>query len=373
MKEYPVLYGTGSTGKIKIFKIKVLDDPLCNSDVCQIVMEFGQEGGKLAKNCRLIETGKNIGKSNETTPYEQACNDAQSKWQKKKDEGYTETKKAQQTQELLLPMLALKYEERKHDIVFPCYVQPKLDGVRCITTSDGDLLTYHSRQGKEFNTLHHLNEEVQTLMDCLGAADIPDGEIYCHEELTFQEIIAAVKKENDETPKLKYYIYDTANPNKTFKQRNEDLVLTAQGIGEMNNIVIVPTYEVNNEAEIIKYHNQFVKEGYEGVIIRNANGKYTFKHRSKDLQKWKYFKDKEFTITGGKEATGEDKGTVVFICDAGNGKTFECRPRGSRELRKRWFKDLEYLKGSRLTVRFQELTDDGLPRFPVGIAVRDYE
>ena len=381
MKEFPTLYGTGSTGKTKIFKIKVNEDFLANSDACQIVMEFGQEGGKLAQNCRVITKGKNIGKSNETTPYEQACSDAKSKWQKKKDEGYTETKRAQKTQKLLLPMLAHTYSKivkgketgRKKNISFPCYVQPKLDGLRCLTDYDDDKASYRSRENNPFTTLDHLTEDVKEFLRVTEGQIILDGEIYCHNEISFQNILKAVKKTNVNTPKLKYYIYDIAIEYKTFKERKE-IIEKAFKEGKFTSLVMVPSYIVKDEAEIIKYHEQFVAAGYEGVIIRNTNGLYKFNHRSIDLQKWKFFDDAEFEIVGGKEATGEDHGTVVFICDTGTGNgTFDCRPRGPRELRRKWFSEIESLKGKRLTVRYQGLTDEEKPRFPVGIAIRDYE
>ena len=366
-KVFPTLYGTASGGKTKVYKIKVIDN--------EITMEHGYEDGKMAVQKRT-SSPKNVGKSNETTPFDQACSDAQSKWNKKKDEGYTETKKAQKTQELLLPMLALKYTDRKKDIKFPCYVQPKLDGVRNIYTNG----TFNSRGGKPFTTLNHLIEECDILQNGLesyngqkGVGAPLDGEIYCHNEITFQDVIAAVKKTSENTPKLKYYIYDLADSTLTFEERIKKLQEFFKKMEKSQYLVLVPTYEVKNEEEIIKYHEQFIKDGYEGIIIRNKDGKYTFKHRSKDLQKWKNFVDKEFKIIGGKEATGEDSGTVVFILDNGDGQTFECRPRGSRELRREWFKNLESLKGRRLTVRYQNLSDSGIPRFPVGITIRDYE
>jgi DNA ligase-1 len=111
----------------------------------------------------------------------------------------------------------------------------------------------------------------------------------------------------------------------------------------------------------------------EGIIIRNVDGKYIFDHRSKDLQKYKTFEDKEFTIVGGYGGEGLEEGCVVFVYDLGNGKTFNVRPRGSRDLRRDWMKDLKNILGKELTVRYQELSEDKVPIFPVGIAIRDYE
>ncbi len=361
-KIFPTLYGTGSTGRTKLINIRVDERA---KDVL-ITMEHGLEGKKQAVNHREITVGLNIGKKNETTPFDQAVSDAQSKWNKKKDEGYTETKKAQKTQKLLLPMLALKYIERKHDIKFPCYVQPKFNGVRCIYTDH----TFNSRGGKPFTTLDQFDEEC-SIFEAEVQSPL-DGEVYCHNEISFQDIVAAVKKTR-EPFRLKYYIYDLANEGLPFETRTR---LIKEFFDKMENpqyLVRVPTYEVKNEAEIIKYHEQFVQDGYEGIMIRNKEGEYEFKHRSKNLQKWKNFDDDEFEIIGGKEATGNDKGTIVFQLITKEGKEFEARPKGSRQQRKEWFQNLQELVGKKAIIRFQQKTNEGIPRFPVLIEIRDYE
>jgi len=364
---FPMLYAKASNGKTKQWSIRV---DVNDAGIATIIMESGYTDGKLAINQRLITDGKNIGKSNETTAEEQAVFDAQSKYNKKLDEAYSTDINAFKNQTVKLPMLALGYEKRKHDIKFPCFVQPKLDGIRCIAEISGGEVVYTSRKEKEFTTLAHLTKDIISMAKGIGSP--LDGEIYVHEELTFQEVTAAVKKLRDNTAKLKYYIYDIMNENMSFSERTS-LLHTAFDGQDYSNLVLVPTYEVNDEEEIKKYHEQFIQDGYEGIIIRNKDGKYKIKHRSKDLQKWKYFKDDEYEIVGGKEATGGDEGTVIFRCKTATGDEFDVRPRGTRELRRKWLSEIENIKGAMLTVRYQNLSDDGIPRFPVGISIRDYE
>lgn len=379
LKVLPTLYGTASGGKTKIYNIRV--DQMTNC--ARITMEHGYEDGKQASERRDITEGKNLGKSNETTPFDQACSEASSRWQKKLDKGYTKTKAAQAEREgsrdTLLPMLAQTYSKiengkekgRKKYIKFPCYVQPKLDGCRCISSSTENVEPYYtSRGGKEFTTLDHLDGLVHEAYYEIGYP--LDGEIYTHGVLTFQDTVSAIKKAKDNSAILKYHIYDIVATDLTFEERHKLIKACLENVKDRA-IVYVPTYEVQNEAEIIKYHEQFVAEGYEGIIIRNKDGKYVLDHRSNDLQKWKNFIDEEFTIVGGKEATGEDKGTIIFICDVGDGRTFDVRPRGTREQRKEYFNNLNSLINKKLTVRFQEFSDDKIPRFPVGICIRDFE
>ncbi len=158
-----------------------------------------------------------------------------------------------------------------------------------------------------------------------------------------------------------------------FSARFQDLEDRFHIAGEELPVKLVETVEVNSEEEIQKYHDKWVQEGFEGIIIRNKDGKYKVKHRSKDLQKYKEFKDEEFEIIGGHEGTGSDAGTVVFEVKTQSGKTFSVRPRGTKELRSAMLQDLKSLIGKELTVRYQELSEDGIPIFPVGIEVRDYE
>ena len=121
-------------------------------------------------------------------------------------------------------------------------------------------------------------------------------------------------------------------------------------------------------------HHQFTQdEDFEGVMIRNLHGPYGLNKRSKHLQKFKTFQDDEFKIIGYDEASGNDQGTVVWIVETATGQEFRVRPEGTRELRREWFENGDDYLGKMLTVKFFELTDDGIPRFPIGIAIRDYE
>jgi DNA ligase-1 len=119
-------------------------------------------------------------------------------------------------------------------------------------------------------------------------------------------------------------------------------------------------------------HARYVAEGYEGIMLRNATGVYRGV-RSKELQKYKEFQDDEYEVVDFRQGEGQEEGCVLWVCRTPSGIPFSVRPRGTREDRAVLYqKGADYV-GQMLTVRFQELTDDGVPRFPVGIAFRDYE
>jgi DNA ligase-1 len=100
---------------------------------------------------------------------------------------------------------------------------------------------------------------------------------------------------------------------------------------------------------------------------------YEFGFRSNDLIKYKEFIDSEFLIIDVVEATGRDAGTAVFMCVTEDGKTFNVKPQGSKQLRAEYISNREKFINKKLTVQYQGLSDDGIPRFPSGIAIRDYE
>jgi DNA ligase-1 len=105
-------------------------------------------------------------------------------------------------------------------------------------------------------------------------------------------------------------------------------------------------------------------------MLRNKNGPYV-NNRSHDLQKYKEFEEDEFVIVGFKEANGRDSGTVIWNCATKTGDTFDCRPIGSIEHRRELFQNAESNIGKMLTIKYQELSEKGIPRFLSGKSIRD--
>ena len=363
----PTLNSVSSTGKQKEWTVSVNSN---HDGSASIIREHGYTGAKIQKVEKVIAKGKNIGRSNETSPSEQAVSEALSLRQKRLDTGYTETEpdldnfKAPE-----LPMLAHPFTKRGHKIVYPCFVQPKLDGVRCFAKKvDENTIKFTSRKGKEYTTLDHL---IPVLIDKMNVGDIFDGEIYIHGK-TFQHIVRLVKKLRPESITLQYHVYDIANPDMEFWMRSA-ILRDRIGLHHAEpEVVFVETHTVKDRDGIMDTHDEFVRQGYEGVIIRNRKGLYKFDNRSVDLQKYKEFIDEEFEIVGGSCGTGLHSGCVIFECVAGD-NTFMVYPRGSLEQRREMFTKLLSYIGKQLTVRYQQLSEDGVPIFPIGIVVRDYE
>jgi len=385
---FPTLHGQSTSGKAMVWSIRVLS----RDDTGVIETTHGYMGGKMQVNEKVISTGKNIGKKNETTPFQQAESEARAAWTKKKESGYNEVNEVNEESDdeptgclaiparalsrskgivvdVPSPMLAHEYQKRGKGFVFPCYTQPKLDGTRAVGMPGKGLF---SRLRKTFPHMEHILRELAMLPAHL----ILDGELYTN-ELTFQEIVGLVKKETlkqgdaEKQLKIKYHVYDIIDTTKTYDERLRDLGALWLS-HRFEHICLVPTERCASETQMKIQHNHFVANGYEGIMLRSSTGLY--KHsRSADLLKYKEFFDAEYEVVGFKEGEGQEKGCVLWMCKTEKGQTFHCRPRGTREDRAELFqKGAEYV-GKKLTVRYQELTDEGLPRFPVGIAFRDYE
>lgn len=264
------------------------------------------------------------------------------------------------------PMSAKNYEKNERRVVFPCYAQPKLDGIRCVT----DGRRFWSRNGKLFplvNMAHlQLGQRLDYLVD--GELMIPGG--------LFEDIVSAVKRargdDRTKAEKLRFCVFDALLRNKTFDDRLSALpriIRMAQTQGAKWEIV--PTTRIHDSAQLQDFAKSMLRKGHEGSMVRNGAGLYVSK-RSYDLLKLKPLLDAEFSIAAVKEAKGKDAGTPVFICFAGEHR-FSARPMGNMEQRRQMWKDRKKLIGKKLTVEFQNLTKHGVPRFPRAKVLRDYE
>ena len=368
------LYGKTKAGKIKEWEIEAVE---LVDGTAEFTMTHGLQGGKKTSTTRTIEVGKNIGKSNETTPFEQACSEAQSRWNKQWDKGYRKDPadlKEEHEVENFLPMLADRYDKRGKNITWPAYIQPKLDGFRCLARKCDGKVTLWSRKGKVFDVPKEIIISLESIMrdgDCF------DGELYVHEwrsptnESDFQRISSATKKYRADTALLEYHVYDRPMVNETFEDRFVKSTFNYPFYSTLN-IKKVDTILVQNEQEMMELYEKYISGAlpYEGLMVRNKSSKYLFAHRSQDLLKVKPLDDAEFEIIGGQEATGDDAGTVVFKCVAENGEEFDVRPIGTREVRREYWDNLDNYIGQWLTVEFNGRANSGKPRFPRGVKIR---
>ena len=277
------------------------------------------------------------------------------------------------------PMLAHKYNPDKAD--YPAYIQPKLDGVRCVFTKDGA----YSRTGKEFKNVDHIKKDLKVVFNRYPNL-ILDGELYNHGlKNDFEKIISLVRKtkptqeHRDEAEQLvQYHMYDIASyPHATYEWRMHFVnTLTDSAMVRTSKCLrIIKTEVALDYDNALHKHEKYLKQGYEGSIYRSMTGQYK-NTRSWDLMKFKDFEDSEATIVGYEAGKGKRTGTIgKFIMQDDEGVEFGCPPGKGYD-----YKDLagmlnnihDYI-GQRATFTYFQRTQAGSYRHPLYKCIRNYE
>lgn len=298
----------------------------------------------------------------------------------------------------LLPMHAEKFTTEKKCLKYfdfdnGVYIQPKFDGWRMVArsqTSEDDKkhVVLTTRNGKQYPWFVKIRQELLKIFQ--NHEIVLDGEVYAHklvdekgvdvpEAEKFQIISSAGgvarKAPHELEDQLCFYVFDAVDASGTLNQ-DERFKLLKKALDDYTKnggvtIKMADTRTVNYLEDVFDWHDRYVQQGYEGIIIRDRDLIYSLKHRSQKLRKYKNFIDKECPIVGAKTGEGTEEGCVVWICKFENNKTFDVRPRGTFEERKKLFNERNLYIGRPLTVRYQQLSNDGVPRFPVGISIRE--
>ncbi len=297
---------------------------------------------------------------------------------------------------MIKPMLAHKFDKSRVDWNEPVYMQPKLDGVRCIIYLDRKTM-YHSRKmvamsrtGKEFMNINHIKKDLKLLFEDQPDM-ILDGELYNHElRDDFEQIISLVRKQKPtitdrrKAKKLiQYHVYDymwndELNPehlhlfNKLEYKERMDNLTCADFYTE--SVKYVETSRIKSEEASQIRHRYNLNEGYEGSILR-LNTPYKF-GRSYGLMKFKDFSDTEATIVGYEEGKGKRLGTLgKFMMQDDDGNQFGCPPgKGfTYEDLKCMLKNIHQYMGQRATFTYFQRTNAGSYRHPLFKCIRNYE
>lgn len=396
------LFGKDKGGKYKVWSINVED----SLEGTRLVIKHGKEDGKLTEKHEMIVAGKQ-GRN----PYQQAVNEAEGKIKKQIDKNYRHTK--EELEDIpVLPMLAGDYNKIGHRIDYKkgVYLSDKLDGVRLMAKclKDGSIML-ESRTGQPYD-LPHIVKELEHIMQ---PGDILDGEAYLHGH-ALQDITSAVKRTDPEKKvasarkkmekacstdhdkfieaqieyaeaimiedlrtKLQFVIFaviesETVSQDTPFSE----LVIETYGYRNYramdNEFIKFIRYElVYSEDEMKAAHKDAVGRGFEGIMIRNADGVNESGKRSADLQKYKEFIDSEFLILD--VLSAKYNGSVFSVKNDLNDLTFTVTL-GSMVQRAEFLLNKELYIGKYITVKYQSRYKETLlPQFPVGVCLRDGE
>lgn len=392
-----MLFKKATSGKIQEWEISVTP----KGETAEIVITYGQRGGNKVTNYETISEGKNAGKANATSAYDQAVKEAEAKWKKQQDRRHYSldaTGGVSADKRSKAPMLAKSFEDYQDQVPVDGHfaLQPKLDGFRCNAHWDAEkkTVTLVSREGLVFETMPHIAAAVAAMLK-REPSTVLDGELWTP-ELRFSKIASAVKNKNnppDWVNKVSYHLYDLMD-SAIFLQRFERLTRLVQDNTSASIVLVDTTFvgcttgDENDRDELIakikEYERECVKSGFEGAMYRNCYHGYEPGKRSKHLLKVKSFIDKEFKVVGHKRgkasqlvsSKGKTQGDAdvvvpIFVCEmSSGGARFDVLAPGTIKEKKAYWDDIEKWIGKNLTVKYFELTDDGIPRFPVAKSFR---
>ena len=374
--------------------------------------EYWTEGGLDEPDGAITVTkatpcfGKNIGKANETSPEDQAIKEAEARYDKKVKEGYCEDR-SKVDKVFKPPMLAQKFSDRyqKGKINFPIAGEVKLNGVRALYRERGKMV---SRKNERFHTIPHIVSE----LDHFFPEGIHlDGELFNQESrenlnrITKLVSVARTKPSADdlsESEKLvQYHVYDAYNfrdeltrkkitPETPFIERRKaflDLMSRrSMSMGKPKYIFPVRHKLLHTINDVFDMLDKLVEEKQEGLILREINGTYEHK-RSFNLLKLKNFEEDEFIVSKVEQGKGDWTGHVKrVICqlhgemlktarkhDPKHSGFFASNIEGNREYLRSLWKNPGNIVGKKVTVKYQNLSEYGIPQIPWVVAVRDYE
>ena len=359
------LYKRDSKGKVRIWTMQV---GFNNENEAGIRTISGLvDGQKVTSEWNLTEA-KNVGRSNATTAKTQAEFEAQAEWTKNVDKEYFVDVNAIDSYTAFKPMLAHDFTKTP---VTSGITQPKLDGIRMVVNTRG----LYSRSNKEIVAVPHIAEALADFIKDHPTVTL-DGELYNHElKDNFQKITSLVRKtvnlgadELAESKELvQYHIYDmfdSANPDMTFMQRYNWIQKNVHLVNKKTvGIHLVPVAICETSEEIDVMYGEYTQAGYEGQMIRQ-DAVYENK-RSKGLLKRKEFITEEYEVVEVHEGQGNWAGYAKRLTlKMPDGTTFSSGIRGSQAKLK------ELLENPNIdwaTCRYFELSNDGVPRFPVTI------
>lgn len=420
IKEFPKLFARIANNKIAVWSAVI--ERL--GDAIDIIVSYGEVGGTLTSSYERGITGKNIGKANETSAFDQAVSQVNSRINKKKREGYKslqdlgilEADFNGRNAEMLLndrlgefrtdlsgnikPMKCQQYYKSKKNWIdpdgkvwsdrkyyyllnpyvvkekgaiqtkFPAIVQPKINGVRAILSCEEGKAILRSKEGLVYDVAHITNYIDNKDVDDDFALD---GELYIHGEL-LQDIVSAVKKPNLNSGRLQFVAFDIPKEEMSNEKRISSLNALSDRFNLVENspIEVITSIEVTGDDEVQVLTDKYISLGFEGTIIREPKAMYGFGKRPSTITKLKRTISNEYVIT---DVIPQKKDPTLgqYVCVTPKGNKFEVNPAMSESDKRLLLINRTNVIGKRLQLDFYEYTDKGIPFHILNNLVRDYE
>jgi len=349
------LYKTNKNKSLQSWSIEAVND--------SFIVQFGQVNGAM----QTVTTkcySMNVGKSNETTPEQQAVLEMNALIAKKIKSGYSYDIAGPTT--VNLPMKVKCYQDQLHNIKFPCVSTTKLNGVngtyrRDLATGE---LTLTSRGGETYPPIPHLEKAILEAMNALQSNEL-NGELYIHGE-HLQNITSAVLKPKESSKLLSFCIFDIADSSDTYETRRARMLSYLNfNYTAHSSVCILAGKQCSTTEAIETHYNECMVLGFEGTVIKNLNGLYQHNVRSSDQFKYKKAQSAEFRITGYEL---DKRNHPVFLLITPEQALFKAKPKGSHEFLASI--DPQTYVGQWGTCEYETLSAAGIPLKPVFIGPR---
>ena len=454
---FPELWHTDEAGRLRVWLIQIrlvsdayedrptcIDWPLMNEPqlpmkaiylsqsmpdniIAQMWVETGIASGKITRNIpTYFERPTNEGKADERNVLQTAMIMARGQWLLKINQGCSENKtRTKSRSTLYFPMLAKTTDKY---LKFPAFIQPKLDGVRCLIYlkkyNDPQSVTAYTRNRKPIESAANICERLYPYLNALydrvnNHSIYLDGELYAHGkrlqdisgDARTQKTTKAAKHSKSKTGQTanesktgtlanatkinEYHIYDCFYPDELetdFTDRNAQVLELFDSLtpDDKKMIKYVPTNKIQNRAELNAEYKKFIADKYEGAMVRNAKGPYLASStktgtglRSDDLIKFKpVFSDEFECVNYTQGSKGKDRGAVIWQCKTKDGTVFNVTPKLDYAERYRLYEECEAythaknkfkFAGWPLTVEYQDLSKSGVPMRAKSVEFRVHE
>lgn len=360
-----LLYRTPS-GKIRSWQVF--------SEGAEYYTETGEVGFNPKQSSRTVCRSSNEGRSNKNTASEAAVNKAKSMERDKVAEGYCLTMGELKIQDRIpRAMLAKPNFEKEIPHIRKaikdrnCYIQPKLDGFRCLADRRG----LWTRKLRPIYTCPHIEKELRPVFEEHPNL-VVDGELFNFElRNDFGKIQGLITKQDigmfdtlDTENLIQFHVYDALIKGPFIDRFKEIRAI----VGELEHIEMTKTIRVGSLDSIYENHAKFVEAGYEGTMVRSSGPDYEQNKRARQLVKLKDVDDEEFTIVDISEGKGQWSGYAKTIsCVDKNGVSFSSGCAGNQEHLRMILQNADKYIGGKATVQFNGKFPSGVPRFPVAI------
>lgn len=262
------------------------------------------------------------------------------------------------------------------------FLQFKYDGWRSIARIQEENVILTTNNCKQYPWFSSLRENIKLFLKNSpnGYLDGLDGELYSHtiidnnnKELDHDERFSTISsmcglarsEPHILEDQICFFVFDLVDLSGTVKQKDRLEMLNKLFSKSKNTRVLKCKAKlIHSEEEIFSYHDECAQLGYEGCIIRASEGLYSQK-RSMFMRKYKKFLDAEFKVFGIEKDNGVSNDMFVFVLKTKEGKKFKAKPIGTVSARLEMYNNANFYKGKMMTIKFQEYSGDGIPRFPI--------